>query len=144
MRIIRFLLGRLILLINWITLPTPVVRSQAQQDELDHSTQHLTVYEMLACPFCVKVRREIHRQGLKITTIDVKQSADEMDRLVNEGGKFQVPCLRVDTSSDYISPSTISMQPFSTSSDTEKVQWIYESDEIIKLIQTLTDSAQNA
>jgi glutaredoxin len=99
---------------------------------------------MLACPFCVKVRREIHRQGLKITTIDVKQSAYEMDRLVNEGGKFQVPCLRVDTSSDYISPSTISMQPFSTSSDTEKVQWIYESDEIIKLIQTLTDAEQNA
>jgi glutaredoxin len=144
MRIIRFILGRLILLINWITLPKPVVRSQPQQDQLDHVTQHLTVYEMLACPFCVKVRREIHRQGLKITTVDVKQSADEMDRLVNEGGKFQVPCLRVDTSSDTISPSTVSIQPSSTSSDKEKVQWIYESDEIIEHIQSLTNSAQNA
>lgn len=144
MRIIRFILGRLILLINWITLPKPVVRSQPQQDQLDHVTQHLTVYEMLACPFCVKVRREIHRQGLKITTVDVKQSADEMGRLVNEGGKFQVPCLRVDTSSDTISPSTVSIQPSSTSSDKEKVQWIYESDEIIEHIQSLTNSAQNA
>ena len=144
MRIIRFILGRLILLINWITLPKPVVRSQPQQDQLDHVTQHLTVYEMLACPFCVKVRREIHRQGLKITTVDIKQSADEMDRLVNEGGKFQVPCLRVDTSSDTISPSTVSIQPSSTSSDKEKVQWIYESDEIIEHIQSLTNSAQNA
>ena len=144
MRIIRFILGRLILLINWMTLPKPVVRSQPQQDQLDHATEHLTVYEMLACPFCVKVRREIHRQGLKITTVDVKQSADEMDRLVNEGGKFQVPCLRVDTSSDTISPSTISMQTTSTTSNKEKVQWIYESDEIIEHIQSLTNSAQNA
>ena len=144
MRIIRFILGRLILLVNWITLPKPVVRSQPQQDQLDHVTQHLTVYEMLACPFCVKVRREIHRQGLKITTVDVKQSADEMGRLVNEGGKFQVPCLRVDTSSDTISPSTVSIQPSSTSSDKEKVQWIYESDEIIEHIQSLTNSAENA
>ena len=140
MQIIRFILGRLILLINWITLPKPVVRSQPQQDQLDHVTQHLTVYEMLACPFCVKVRREIHRQGLKITTVDIKQSADEMVRLVNEGGKFQVPCLRVDTSSNTISPSTVSIQPSSTSSDKEKVQWIYESDQIIEHIQSLTNS----
>jgi glutaredoxin len=135
MRIIRFFLGRLILLINWITLPKPLHRSQQQQEQLDDVTCNLFVYEMLACPFCVKVRREIHRLGLNINTINVKLSKHEMDRLVNEGGKFQVPCLRIDSPVQSDGKENIS-----GNSDSQTCKWLYESDQIIEHIQTLTNS----
>lgn len=139
MHIIRFLLGRLILLINRITLPKPVSRSQQLQKQLDDLTQNLYVYEMLACPFCVKVRREIHRLGLNINTINVKLSKPEMDRLVNEGGKFQVPCLRIDPP---FKPDSI--KNTDKSNDDQACKWLYESDQIIEHIQTLTNSNHHA
>lgn len=138
MRIIRFLLGRLILMINRITLPKPIQRPQQQQKQLDDLTRHLYVYEMLACPFCVKVRREIHRLGLNIETINVKQSKREMDRLINEGGKFQVPCLRIGPP---FKPDSI--KNTDKSNDDQAYKWLYESDQIIEHIQMLADASQS-
>lgn len=138
MRIIRFLLGRLILMINWITLPKPMQRPQQQQKQLDDLTRHLYVYEMQACPFCVKVRREIHRLGLNIHTINVKQSKPELDRLINEGGKFQVPCLRIDAAAESNHTKNVGRAGVN-----QTHTWLYESDQIIEHIQTLTDSTQS-
>ena len=70
---------------------------------------------MRACPFCVKVRREIKRLGLNIPRTDVKKQANDMAELINEGGKFQVPCLRIDHA--------------------QNTTWLYESDEIIKYLR---------
>ena len=71
MSIIRFILGRIILILNQLTLPKPVTRTAEQQIQINQLTEQLSLYEMLACPYCVRVRREFFRLGLNITTIDV-------------------------------------------------------------------------
>ncbi len=77
---------------------------------------------MLACPFCVKVRRELKQLGINIPKIDVKKHAEDMTTLVNEGGKFQVPCLRIEYK--------------------QQVAWLYESDEIIKYLRELCSNSK--
>ena len=113
----RKFIGSTILAVDKITSPKPPTRSPEQQAALDEKTCKLVLYEMLACPYCVKVRREIKRQGLNIQRLDVKRSADGMESLINGGGKFQVPCLRVDNG--------------------KSSQWLYESDDIIEYLRTL-------
>lgn len=120
MFIIRFIVGRIILLLNQLTLPKPVARTAQQQLEINQLTEHLTLYEMLACPYCVKVRRELFRLGLNITTIDVKKNPAEMDNLIQQGGKFQVPCLKIVSHND--------------------TNWLYESDQIIQHINLLLET----
>ncbi len=113
--IARKITGSIILVADKLTSPTPPTRPIHEQAALDEATSHLTLYEMLACPFCVKVRREIKRLGLNIHTRDVKMNAQDMQDLVNQGGKFQVPCLLIKNSG--------------------KSTWLYESDEIIKYLR---------
>ena len=74
MRIIRLILGRLILLFNWVFTPRGVKRSPDMQAIINGKTSKLALYQYEACPFCVKVRREMKRQSLSIETRDVKRS----------------------------------------------------------------------
>ena len=120
MYIIRFILGRIILLLNHLTLPTPVKRSSEHQAKIDEMTSHLALYEMLACPYCVKVRREFLRLGLNIATFDVKKNPHEMDQLIKHGGKFQVPCLKIENG--------------------DTTTWLYGSDQIIGHVNALLES----
>tara|TARA_R110002049_G_scaffold45948_1_gene133683 strand:+ start:60138 stop:60512 length:375 start_codon:yes stop_codon:yes gene_type:complete len=114
-RIARKVIGAMILGIDKLTSPKAPSRSAQQQAILDEKTNNLKIYEMRACPFCVKVRREIKRLGLNIPRTDVKKQANDMAELINEGGKFQVPCLRIDHA--------------------QNTTWLYESDEIIKYLR---------
>ncbi len=116
-RIARKLIGAIILGVDKITSPSAPIRSAEQQTLIDQKTNGLVIHEMLACPFCVKVRREIKRLGLNINRVDVKKNAANMDALVAEGGKFQVPCLRIEHQQD--------------------VQWLYESNDIIKYLRNI-------
>jgi len=111
MFIIRWLLGRIILLLNFIFTPKKRKRDLQDQQQVDTQTQTMQLYQYLACPFCVKVRRDIRRQGLNITTIDAKQQ-NHKQRLAEEGGKIQVPCLRIE--------------------ENDNVVWLYESSAIIE------------
>lgn len=115
--IARKVIGSVILAADKMTSPKPPSRSAEEQAALDKQTSQLVVFEMLACPFCVKVRREIRRLGMNIELRDVKKNQSDMQTLVNEGGKFQVPCLRIESS--------------------EKTTWLYESNDIIKYLQQL-------
>ncbi|WP_019616816.1 glutathione S-transferase N-terminal domain-containing protein [Psychromonas ossibalaenae] len=110
MFIIRWILGRIILLLNFIFTPAKRRRSVTEQSEIDIQTQSLRLYQYKACPFCVKVRRVMHSQSININTIDAKQT-DHKQVLENEGGKVQVPCLRIE--------------------ENEKITWLYESSAII-------------
>ncbi|WP_028863480.1 glutathione S-transferase N-terminal domain-containing protein [Psychromonas aquimarina] len=110
MFIIRWILGRIILLLNFIFTPAKRHRPAAEQSAVDSQTQAMQLYQYKACPFCVKVRRVMHSQSININTIDAKQ-ADHKQVLENEGGKIQVPCLRIE--------------------ENEKVTWLYESSAII-------------
>ena len=115
MKLIRWFVGRLILFINRITLPTPILRKKIDQDKVDKQTKRLTIYQFEACPFCVKVRRFIRKNSLKINLKDAKNNKTYKFELVNEGGKHKVPCLRIEK----------------TNTSTE---WLYESTEIIKFL----------
>ena len=116
MSLIRWFVGKLILFINSITLPKPILREKIDQDRIDKETKNLTIYQFEACPFCVKVRRFIMKNSLKINLKDAKNNKTFKSELVNEGGKHKVPCLKIEK----INSKTV---------------WLYESTEIIKFLK---------
>jgi glutaredoxin len=96
MQLIRLILGRLILLLNWLFTPRSVRRDSVLQASIDQQTTRLKLYQYLACPFCVKVRRAMKRQALSIETLDVKRNESAKRELLAGGGVLKVPCLRIE------------------------------------------------
>ncbi|HBR97386.1 MAG TPA: NrdH-redoxin [Gammaproteobacteria bacterium] len=115
MRLIRFVLGRIILLVNWLTLPKGLERSEEAQRVVDEKLQDYRLYELTACPFCVRVRRECVRLSLPITRCNVSDPAVKAE-LEAGGGQFQVPCLRIARADD-------------------ADEWLYESAEIVAYLR---------
>ena len=116
MAIIRFILGRLILLFNWMFSPRSVDRDPSEQAAIDNQTANLALYQYEACPFCVKVRRAMKRHGLNIETRDVKRCDTSREELLAGGGDLKVPCLRVEGGE-------------------EGATWLYESKDIIQYLE---------
>lgn len=118
MKAIRWVLGKVILGVDKLTAPTPMIRSVEEQKKLDDATSQLKLYQFEACPFCVKVRREIRRLNLNIQLVDALHDKAAEEKLITEGGKRQVPCLYI------------------VNKD-QSVTWLYESSAIIIYLQTL-------
>ncbi len=116
MFIIRWVLGRIILFFNFIFTPTSPKREVSIQNEIDAETQSLSLYQLPACPFCVKVRRDIKRKGLNIEVRNINGKNDFNEELVREGGKRKVPCLKI-------------------AGDNGQFEWLYESNDIISYLQ---------
>lgn len=95
MALLRFIIGRIILLINFIFSPKAMKREVTAQQTIDQQTESFSLYQLNACPFCVKVRRNIKRNSLNIELRDIKKEP-HLDDLVANGGKRTVPCLRID------------------------------------------------
>jgi glutaredoxin len=112
MKIIRWILGKIILTLDFITSPKSVVREAAEQKEIDAVTATMALYQFKACPFCVKVRRELKRHSLNIEVRDAQNNADYKAELNEQGGSSKVPCLRIEKSD-------------------KSVEWLYESNDII-------------
>jgi glutaredoxin len=112
MKLVRWILGRIILVLDVLTSPKPIVRDAAAQKAIDETTASMSLYQFKTCPFCVKVRRELKRHALNIETRDAKDNAEIKAELVREGGRHKVPCLR-------------------TESTDGSVTWLYESNDII-------------
>jgi glutaredoxin len=110
LKAIRWVLSRILLVLDRLTAPKSLVRDPARQAEVDRECAKLALYQFVGCPFCIKVRREIRRLGLNIELRDAAEDATHRATLVREGGELQVPCLRIE------SP--------------EGVRWMYESSEI--------------
>ena len=79
-------------------------------------TQHLSLYQFEACPFCIKVRRAIARLNLDIAVHDINRSPQYEEELIQGGGRRKVPCLRISQSDD-------------------SVKWLYESSEIVAYLE---------
>ncbi len=116
MVVIRWVLGRLILLFDWLFQPKGIKRDPEMQAKIDLDAQSLSLYQYKACPFCVKVRRSMKRQSLNIETRDAKGSNEHAKELTELGGRLKVPCLRIQKEGE----------------DT----WLYESNEIIRYLET--------
>ena len=120
MKLIRFIVGRIILLLDFLTRPSPVIRSREDQDRVDAAVTGLSLYQFKACPFCVKVRRHMRRRSIKIDLKDAKTDLLIKEELIREGGKHKVPCLRI-------------------AEGNKEVQWLYSSDEICRFLDAKLD-----
>jgi len=120
MKLIRFIVGRIILLLDFLTRPSSVIRSREDQDSVDAAVTGLSLYQFKACPFCVKVRRHMRRRSIKIELKDAKTDLLIREELIREGGKHKVPCLRI-------------------AEDNKEVQWLYSSDEICRFLDAKLD-----
>ena len=70
--LIRWPLGQLILLIDFLTSPRTPDRTAEEQARIDAQTRGMALYEFKACPFCVKTRRAMKRLGLNIELRDAR------------------------------------------------------------------------
>ncbi len=116
MFVVRWVLGKIILLVDWIFTPKGIERSADDQAQIDAQTAKLALYQYLACPFCVKVRRAMKRNSLKIETRDAKRCENSREELVQGGGNLKVPCLRIEEKEG-------------------EVVWLYESSDIINYLE---------
>ena len=122
MSLIRWRIGRLILLINFIFSPRSPKRAQNEQALLDEKTDKLSLYQLPACPFCVKVRRTMKREGLKIELRNISNNEEYREELIREGGKRTVPCLRIEKPDG-------------------EIQWLYESKDVVAHLQDIAKAA---
>jgi len=122
MKAIRWPIGQLILLLNFIFSPRSPKRAVEEQAKIDGKTETLSLYQLPSCPFCVKVRRTMKREGLKIELRNISGKNDFSEELIREGGKRKVPCLRIEK-------------------EDGQVQWLYESNDVVAHLQTLAKAA---
>ena len=108
----RWLVGQIVLAVEKVTAPAPPQRSPEEQAAIDARTANLAIYQFRACPFCVKVRQAMRRMGLNIELRDARGDPRWEQELRQQGGKYQVPCLRIEN-------------------DDGSVEWLYESKDII-------------
>lgn len=97
MKALRWIIGRIILGLNFLTAPRPMKRPEVLQNEIDQQTKKLSLYEFNACPFCVKVRRKIRKLNLKIELKDAMKDQATRQELLQARGKIKVPVLRIES-----------------------------------------------
>ena len=115
MAVVRWVLGRLILTLNWLFTPRGIKRSAEDQAAVDAKTTNLALYQYEACPFCVKVRRAMKRNSLNVEVRDAKRNDLYKAELLEKGGKLKVPCLRIEENGE--------------------ARWMYESSDIINFLE---------
>ena len=115
MQTIRWILSKIILFLDWLTSPKQPGHTAEKQAELDAQTANMSIYQYAACPFCVKTRRAVRRLGLNIELRDAKNDPQFRLELEQEGGRQQVPCLRIE-------------EPDGTT-------WMYESSDIVDYLE---------
>jgi glutaredoxin len=113
--------GMFIVFISWLTNPKPVKRSESSQAQAQAKAKGLALYQLYACPFCVKTRRAIHRLNVAIEIRDIKHP-QHREALEQQGGRVKVPCLRIE--------------------DSGSVKWLYESDDIIHFLDERFGSSE--
>ena len=122
-KIIRAILGPFMLLWEMITRPKGISRDTQAQADIDQQCKSLALFQYKTCPFCIKVRQEMHRLSLNIELIDAQQEGKNREALVSGGGKAKVPCLRI---TDMVG----------------KNQWMYESGEIMTYLRRRFESTE--
>ncbi len=115
-RFLRWPLAQIVIFVDWLTRPNIPELSPQQREQLDKATSSMALYHFKQCPFCVKTRRAVRRLGLNIETRDARNDPHWNQELINEGGKYQVPCLRL-------------------IKEDGSQEWIYESNNIIDYLE---------
>ncbi|MCB0327706.1 MAG: glutaredoxin [Bdellovibrionales bacterium] len=108
MKAIRYVLGKFIVLLDWVFTPSSVQRDSQVQKQIEEELKSMALYQFETCPFCVKVRRQAKRLGLSLEYRDAKDNPQHREDLLQGGGKIKVPCLRYEDPNGHM-------------------QWMYES-----------------
>ncbi|WP_099321256.1 glutaredoxin [Anaerococcus sp. Marseille-P3625] len=69
------------------------------------------LYVGTVCPFCKKVENFLNEENIELEIVNIEKDRDAMQKLIEEGGKRQVPCLYHDG------------------------EYLYESDDIIEFLK---------
>jgi glutaredoxin len=115
-RTLRIVLGPFMLIWERLSQPKGKQRAAAAQQLVDKQSQGLTLYQFSTCPFCIKVRQEMRALSLPIARRDVQHNLGNREELVQGGGAYKVPCLKV-------------------SEPDGQARWIYESGAIISYLR---------
>ena len=110
-RTLRMILTPFMLIAEAITTPKAITRTAAEQAVLNRASEKLALYQFKACPFCIKVRKQMARLGLKVETRDAQHNLQHRAELEAGGGRVKVPCLLIQH-------------------DDGREEWLYESDVI--------------
>lgn len=114
--LIRNVLGVIMATLDLVTRGSKLKRTQEKQQEVNNALQQLSLYQFFACPFCIKTRRAMHKLNLPIETRSASEGSPHREELLAGGGRVKVPCLRIEQDG--------------------KVEWLYESSEIIRYLET--------
>ncbi len=115
LKLLRNGLGSIIVFIDWITRPSKLERTAEQQLLVEEQLKDMTLYQLYACPFCIKTRRALRRLNLPMETRSVSMGSQYREELQIGGGQVQVPCLRLQQDG--------------------KDEWMYESADIINYLE---------
>jgi len=115
-RTLRLILTPFMLLSEKLSTPESVTRSADDQARANEASKDLALYQFKACPFCIKVMKEIARLGLNIETRDAQHNPEHRSELEAGGGQVKVPCLKIQQ-------------------EDGSVRWLYESDDIKAWLQ---------
>ena len=115
LRALREGLGRILVLLDRLTRPRPLQRPAAEQARVVAAARGLSLYQFHACPFCLRVRRRLHRLNLPVSLRDAQHDAGRRAELLAGGGRIKVPCLRIE--------------------EPGEVRWLYESADIIAYLE---------
>jgi glutaredoxin len=113
---VRAIVQPVILFFDWITRPAWPKRTVDEQQVMDGRTSNLALYQFHACPFCIITRRTMRRLGLNIELRDAQNDPRWERELIEQGGKRQVPCLRI-------------------TDEDGRVEWLYESKDIMHYLE---------
>jgi glutaredoxin len=108
-------LGRTIAFVDTITRPAPMQRAPEAQQQVQEAVRGMALYQYFACPFCIRTRRAMHRLNLPIELRDAQNDPEHRATLAREGGRIQVPCLRIESA--------------------DGTRWLFESDDIIRFLE---------
>ncbi|WP_024326077.1 glutathione S-transferase N-terminal domain-containing protein [Thioalkalivibrio sp. AKL19] len=120
---VRLILTPFMLIGERVSRPRGIERDPAEQARVDEQTRALALYHFPACPFCIKARRAMQRLSLDIELRNAQAAGPWREELQNDGGRLQVPCLRIEE-------------------DDGSVRWLYESDAIIRYLRDRFDPEQ--
>jgi glutaredoxin len=110
-KMLRWVLGPVMLLREYLTRPTGLIRSPAEQVRVDQQCESLALYQYKTCPFCIKVRQEMRRLSLNVTQHNAQPEGPHRANLLQGGGQTKVPCLKI-------------------TDEAGQSQWMYESSAI--------------
>lgn len=108
-------LGSIIAFIDRVTRPAKMERTPEQQEIVNDQLKEMTIYQLYACPFCIKTRRALHRLNLPMKIKSVSEGSPYREELEQGGGRIQVPCLRLQQNGSDV--------------------WMYESSDIIHYLE---------